>query len=262
MKEKQLIINADDFGFSEDTVAATIELFNKGLLTSATMMPNMPVFDKASEYALQHPEFSFGLHLCLSDEIPVTDPKLIPSLVNSEGLLWPTRELWKRSFLQRLSKKELYLEIEAQLIGISSAGIEISHIDGHGHVHKIPQIVSVLKKLMRKYNIGAIRRTQNIYHKKTEHSFLGRTYNALLDHCLSRCGKTTQYFLMVAGVLDNSDGSWWANSIRKLSAGRTEIGVHPGYEDSWRILETKPLLSDGGRAVEANNIQLITYRDL
>ena len=44
MKEqiKRLIINADDFGFSEDTVVATIELFNKGLLTSATMMPNMP----------------------------------------------------------------------------------------------------------------------------------------------------------------------------------------------------------------------------
>ena len=37
----QLIVNADDFGLSDDTADATIECFERGALTSATIMPAM-----------------------------------------------------------------------------------------------------------------------------------------------------------------------------------------------------------------------------
>ena len=50
-RELQLIVNADDFGQSDDTVDATIECFEAGALTSATLMPGMP----ASERALDSP---------------------------------------------------------------------------------------------------------------------------------------------------------------------------------------------------------------
>ena len=38
----RLVLNADDFGYSDDTVEATIECFACGALTSATIMPAMP----------------------------------------------------------------------------------------------------------------------------------------------------------------------------------------------------------------------------
>jgi predicted glycoside hydrolase/deacetylase ChbG (UPF0249 family) len=74
--KRKLIINADDFGFSKETVEKTIEFFQKGLISSATLMPNMPAFEEAVDFAIQHPQFSYGLHLCLSDENPLSEKKI------------------------------------------------------------------------------------------------------------------------------------------------------------------------------------------
>ena len=49
------------------------------------MMPNMPAFERAAVFAREHPEFSYGLHLCLTDERPVSDPAAIPTLVAPDG---------------------------------------------------------------------------------------------------------------------------------------------------------------------------------
>ncbi|HJQ74852.1 MAG TPA: ChbG/HpnK family deacetylase, partial [Gaiellaceae bacterium] len=64
----QLILNADDFGLSEDTVAATIECVEAGGLTSATIMPGMPATEDAIAFALRHPELGFGVHLTVTGE--------------------------------------------------------------------------------------------------------------------------------------------------------------------------------------------------
>jgi hypothetical protein len=65
---KKLIINADDFGLSDHTVEWTINGFECGALTSATIMAGMPTTDKAVGYAKVHPQFSFGVHFYLVDE--------------------------------------------------------------------------------------------------------------------------------------------------------------------------------------------------
>jgi len=67
---------------------------------------------------------------------------------------------------------------------------------------------------------------------------------------------------MVAGELSDGDGSWWEETIRGLGTGLTEIGIHPGSVDSWRALETKPLLQDCGRVIKECKIKLITYHDI
>ena len=43
----RIIINADDFGCSSDTVLATIDCFERELLASATIMVNMPASAEA-----------------------------------------------------------------------------------------------------------------------------------------------------------------------------------------------------------------------
>ena len=83
----KFILNADDFGISEDTVEATIELFEKKELSSATIILSMPGTDQAIKYARKHPEFSFGLHLNIvtdTFERPLLNPKLLPSLTTSD----------------------------------------------------------------------------------------------------------------------------------------------------------------------------------
>jgi predicted glycoside hydrolase/deacetylase ChbG (UPF0249 family) len=62
-RELQLIVNADDFGQSDETVEATIECFESGALTSASVMPGMPATERAVEFARTRPELGFGVHL-------------------------------------------------------------------------------------------------------------------------------------------------------------------------------------------------------
>lgn len=65
---KNLIVNADDFGLSDHTVKWTIKGFECGALTSATIMAGMSATGKAIAYAKAHPQFSFGVHFYLVDE--------------------------------------------------------------------------------------------------------------------------------------------------------------------------------------------------
>jgi hypothetical protein len=67
---------------------------------------------------------------------------------------------------------------------------------------------------------------------------------------------------MVAGTLSKNDTAWWAESIRCLPQGLTEIGIHPGFDEEWRRLETVPVLEDAGRIVREAMIQVVNYRIL
>src|SRR4051812_25183985 len=91
----RIIVNADDFGMSDDTVRATIACFEDGSLTSATIMPTMPATAAAIEYAKAHPQFSFGVHLtyvCDTTEHPVSDPKDVAALCDaSSGRFLPSQ---------------------------------------------------------------------------------------------------------------------------------------------------------------------------
>ena len=102
-RELQLIINADDFGQSDDTVDATIECFEAGALTSATLMPAMPATERALEFARSHPEHGFGVHLTLSADPACASAR--PTLRSSrawydaDGTLLSTREVRLRAML-------------------------------------------------------------------------------------------------------------------------------------------------------------------
>ena len=101
----RIILHADDFGYDDETVRATIECFERGALTSATIMPKMPATAAAVEYAKAHPQFSFGVHLTyVSDgvERPVSDPKELPALCRPDGLFLPSQTVRVRAMQDKL----------------------------------------------------------------------------------------------------------------------------------------------------------------
>ena len=260
MSSKKLIINADDFGYSNHTAELTIQCFDAGILSSATLMPNMPAFGKAVTFAMEHPEFSYGLHLCLTDERPISNPRDIPSLVDAHGKFWVTREFAKRAFSGRISMEDICRETSAQLTYIKQAGLDVTHIDTHGHVHKIPTVFWALRKALKNSGITTIRRMQNLfYHQPGQAS---QCYNNLANIFIRQLGKTTDYFLMVTGTLDEQDDDWWQFSIDNLPEGVTEIGFHPGLDEKQRRMDTLPVLRSGSALLEKNGIELISFNEL
>lgn len=255
-----LIINADDFGYSDHTVDATISCFRQGILSSATMMPNMPAFERAAAFAREHPEFSYGLHLCLTDERPVSDPATIPTLVGPDGRFWRTPEFFKRAMTGRIAKRDIRREGLAQLLRMTDRGIPVHHLDAHGHVHKAALVPYALHSVLREHGVATVRRTQNLFYKRPRVSRW--CLNHLTNTPIRFLGKTTDYFLMVAGMLSAADNGWWEFCIERLPPGVTEIGIHPGWDEPWRRLDTMPVVRRGREYLEEEQIQLISFDEL
>ncbi len=260
MGTRFLIVNADDFGWSEPTVDATIECFQRGVLSSATMMPNMPAFEKAAAFARTHPEFSYGLHLCLTDERPVSDPAAIPTLVAPDGCFWRTPEFFRRALTGRIAGDDLRRETLAQLRRMKDMGIPVHHLDAHGHVHKAAVVPWTLRQVLRQSGISTVRRTQNLFYRRPR---LSRwCFNHLTNAFICLLGKTTDHFLMVTGTLGKGDTCWWEHCIERLPAGVTEIGIHPGWDEPRRRLDTLPVIEKGRQYLEDARVQLITFNEL
>lgn len=161
------IFNADDFGISKGVNAAIVKAHKEGILNSTSLMINQKYALQAVDEAKIMPALKVGLHLNLTNEIPAADPAEIPLLVDAKGKL-------KNGFvnllvLSLLKSKELRrqveIEIRAQIEKYKATGLTLNHIDGHRHVHLIPVIFQVVRKLAEEYGILRIRTmNENIFY--------------------------------------------------------------------------------------------------
>ncbi|WP_181454459.1 ChbG/HpnK family deacetylase [Paenibacillus dendritiformis] len=63
---KYLNMNADDFGYSEPVNTGIMEAHSFGIVTSSSLMANMPAFQQAVGWALRTPSLGVGLHFNLT----------------------------------------------------------------------------------------------------------------------------------------------------------------------------------------------------
>ena len=167
---KQIILNADDLGFSLGVNEAILKANTEGYLSHASLLANTTYFDHAiTEVIPKCPQLKVGVHVNLT----------CAAALSSENSLTTNGEL-KNTFVSLLFRRktkrvldDLEKEIELQIVKIKKAGINISHIDGHEHVHIIPSINKIVRKLGKKHNIPRVREiNENII---VSYQFNGRT---------------------------------------------------------------------------------------
>src|SRR5690625_1142560 len=91
MKNKKLIINADDFGLTPGVTQGIIEAHNNGVVTSTTALSVSDYFLPAMSAArIQAPTLSVGIHLTLTlnKGKPILPKEIVPSLVDEDGFFW------------------------------------------------------------------------------------------------------------------------------------------------------------------------------
>lgn len=258
----KIILHADDFGYNEDTVEATIELFEKGALTSASIMVNMPASDIAVSYAKAHPEKSWGVHLTYVDELrPVLDASLIPSLVDERGLFLDSNLVRKKAMLFKIAKTDIISESLAQIAKLQDAGIQVSHLDSHGHLHKFPSFLFSMREIAKRTGIKRIRRVQNVFINSPQRglkSFLNTCFDVYIRHNF----KSTDYFYMPANTLDTEwSGCMYKNLMNFPQNKVIEIGVHPGNAESWRVQE-KADMEDFYRQIILHDHNVICWNNV
>ena len=162
----RIIVNADDCGISLEVNRKIEEYINKGIISSTTIMSNMPYVDDAKRlYDLYKDKISFGIHLNLSEGSPVRNSQILLDnafcLENNDGIIF---NIDNKKFKGKFSKEienEIFKELSLQVENLLDHDIDFSHIDSHHHVHTRPYMLSIIPRLQKKYHFTKIRRMRN-----------------------------------------------------------------------------------------------------
>lgn len=269
---RQLVVNADDFGFTQDVNAGIVQGHRNGILTATTLMANGDAFEDAVRLARENPSLDVGCHLVL---------------IGGHSLLPPHRPLPKGlpSLLRAmaLGQIRLYEELEAQVRRILAAGIQPTHLDTHKHTHLLPPVLKVVARLSQAFRIPWIRRPFDIplgaladdlpWSRRAAGEGMHLAQFHFRRILRSYGCRSTDHFagFQITGRLQTRD---LVRLLRHLPNGTTEFMCHPGLngaelqnartrlkESRQRELEalTAP---ETRRAVEESQIRLVSYRDL
>lgn len=240
MKECNIIVNADDFGFSEAVNYGIIKAYNDGIVSSTTIMANMPGFAHAIALAKQNPGLHIGVHLNLNVYKPLTSGK---TLMKEDGCFD------RRSF-EHCDEEEVYQEFCAQINKVLHAGIMIDHLDSHRFIHQSPVLKNVIERILKTYPYpirgGFSYPFDYVKQVAMNDEFYGE------DVSIQK----------LKNILDNLSDN-----------GVYDIVTHPAYIDGFllnsssyalaRVKELDILCSDEIKdCIIKNNIRVITYADV
>jgi predicted glycoside hydrolase/deacetylase ChbG (UPF0249 family) len=248
----RVIINADDLGISSTVNYGIMRLISDGKITSSTIIANAPATGEAVAMALKENRGSFGVHLNLTQFKPLNKDPCLSPILDEEGFFrgGAIREVPITSRL----RTAVFEEWSAQIQHLISLGHMPSHIDSHHHVHTVPGLFPVLKRVQRKFGIRRVRISMNIYGGGHTASRALLASKALWNMALRRYYSTVtterftsfEIFHKVAETLPASLSS-------------VELMVHPG--DPYLEPETE-LLTTPWRERLNHQTQLISYKDL
>jgi chitin disaccharide deacetylase len=234
MALSRLIVNADDFGYSEAVNRAILMSFDYSLVNSTSLMANMPGFDHAIGLFHQHSHLQqkVGLHLNLTEGAPLTRGMLAcPVFCRESGHFRYDRgrSLFR---LGRREREAVYEEFRAQLERVLAAGVRPTHLDSHHHIHTEWAIAPLVCRLAGAYGVPRIRLTRNmglvpglprrLYKKVFNRWWLGRRSGLV----------NTDYFGDIADMMTYLAGR--RQPDERLSF---EIMVHPLLDERGRLVD-------------------------
>jgi len=287
---KRLIVNADDFGLTRLVCQGILDAHHNGIVTSTSLMPNGGAFEEAIAMAMRAPRLSVGVHLVLTQGIPVSPALEVPTLVDAHGRLYLTaRQLLNRIVTHRISLREIEIELRAQIAKVLRAGIILTHLDGHKHLHVLPGISEIVIRLAQEFGIPSVRCPMEELPLKCLPHYLRRRQAGVFRQCLAGCvvswfarrfrSKLAQaglnypthfYGLSQTGLLNVER---LEEIMRGLPEGASELMCHPGYADlllaktgtrllAQREIEFRALISSRTRELATSEgIQLVSYSE-
>src|ERR1700730_18377659 len=82
---RNLIVNADDLGWTAGVNRGIAEAHRNGIVTSAALLADGEAFAEAVEVAHETRALGVGVHLILTDAPPIAPREVVPSLLNDSG---------------------------------------------------------------------------------------------------------------------------------------------------------------------------------
>ena len=245
----KVIMNADDFGFSRGVNLAILEGFQHGILTSTSLMVNMPGFEHAVSLMKQYPDLlHVGIHLVTTVQYSVV--KGLKTLTDENDHFYRDPEIIEKS-----DQSELDKEYQAQMDKFLATGLKPDHIDFH--VCTTPKQLKAAMKLAQKYHLPMRAQDQQIEGILKEHGIIYAPCHIpdFYDH-----GTVNTLLKLFEKALDEK---------REM----IELALHPAYVDqtlldlsSYHIQRAREFASlmnpEVATFIQQHDIELISFEDL
>src|SRR2546428_1767700 len=185
-----LIVNADDFGQSHGVNQGIIEAYERGIVTSASLMVRWPAAAEAAAYSRTQPRLGVGLHLDLGEWVYQNETWTpLYEVVPVDDITAVTHEI------------SLQLTTFRKLVGHNP-----THIDSHQHVHRSEPVRSILTEIACRLSVPL------------------RDCSPAVKYCGEFYGQTGKGLPLPDSIrIENL-----IKILAGLSPGITELGCHPG----------------------------------
>lgn len=253
---KQLLIRADDVGYSYAVDLGLARTVHEGLIRSVGVMPNMPETERGWGL-IADADIAAGVHANVCLGTPCADPSQVASLLGPDGQFRSSRE-YRAAFKEGrdfVDFDEAVVELEAQLARfLEVVGREPDYFEAHAVMSK---------------NLNAA-----VEHVAQEHGY--RYQVPSFDPAATvTCGDTPVRMVLRAMEPGYDPASAIREAVLGMVDGETVVFVcHPGYLDQF-ILANSSLTEDRTKEVDAlidpdlrtwlkdqPDLKLIDYRDL
>ena len=282
---KQLIVNADDYGMAVGINTGIVESYQKGIVTSTTIMATGSALKDGIARLRDAPGIGKGCHLVLLGGSPAAKPEQVRSLLDSTGKFPRTLSAFiLRMASGEVKQQEILIEFRAQLDRLCDLGLTLSHCDSHKHSHTHPAVLDAVIRLAEEYKIRYIR---NPFEHYPLRSIRGRTFfqRYLLGRMLEyyrlifkmrmrettvRCPDHFHGFVMTGNLAPEI----MPEILGRVSEGLNELMCHPARLDpdllstatrlkESREQELKALTSEQARqAISKLKIELTSFEKL
>lgn len=218
----KLIITADDCGLSKANNQYVLDLHERGYVTAASVLTNYPAHRHALEIFRGCKELDLGVHLNLTDGVPVTQFAPHHShLLGSNRRFRSKFSLYLRGlFFDKDAIRWIRNELDMQLQRCLAAGVEPQHITTHHHFHSLPILRELVHELAAVHRVRWVR-GHDFRSMLTPRAFLLRRQQASHRYNFSM----PDYMTGIQGWMKRAPAEF-ARRIARLD-GTIEIVVHP-----------------------------------
>lgn len=256
----KLIVRAADYGMLDCLTDGCLKAFRDGILRDVSFITNNPSAIRAAKEIKKYPFVSIGQEINFVSGVPVTDPSLVPSLVNPDGRFYTSRERQAMPGGGRtFTYEEALLECENQVKRfIELIGRKPVYISGHSYGSELTRLA--IADIAEKYDI-LLGGAQD--HPKLE-GILPNWYRTVR-------GSKTAYTSEIQAATD-VETFILEDRLGLLGREYGMISTHAGYCDeelvrmsSYNVIRTKELYAlcspKVKKWVEDNGIELINMED-
>ena len=233
----RLVVNADDFGLSAGVNRGILEAYAAGVVSSVSVLVNAPGWTDAVQRLRDlgpPPGLGVGLHVNLTMGRPVSWGGGLCD--TRSGCFHTLPALVARALAGRLDPGDVAIECAAQLARLRNAGLVVTHLDSHRHVHVLPGVWGAVVEAARAAGVPVVRVPLEPWSVNPVNwrASLKKAALRMAWGVASRGAAALDRPDRFVGISLQGSRSFPARLLAvldRLEPGTTELMVHPGYAD-------------------------------